>query len=58
MHWGSLLQNAALSQNEMKKLSHFGRLLQNAPLLQNAAQHGWKTKIWLTKKDTSQHTEF
>ena len=27
---GSLLQNAALLQNEMKKLLHFGRLLQNA----------------------------
>ena len=37
---GSLLQNAALLQNEMKKLLHFGRLLQNAPLLQNAAQQG------------------
>ena len=35
---GSLLQNAALLHNEMKKLLHFGRLLQNAPLLQNAAQ--------------------
>ena len=38
MRWGSLLQNVALLQNEMKKLLHFGRLLHNAPLLQNAAQ--------------------
>ena len=38
---GSLLQNVALLQNEMKKLLHFGCLLQNAPLLQNAAQQGY-----------------
>ena len=42
---GSLLQNAALLQNEMKKLLHFGRLLQNAPLLQNAAQQGLSIHI-------------
>ena len=38
MYWGSLLQNAALLKNEMKKLLHFGRLLQNAASLQNATQ--------------------
>ena len=46
---GSLLQNAALLQNEIKKLLHFGRLLQNAPLLQNTAQQGTKIKIHKTQ---------